>query len=249
MSYHTWMLFSLSLPLSLCLSLSFRVLYNTHQKTFPGRKHSVGQWRREAEADRLWLRGCIPVGRGAEDKVWYTHACSTRVVWRRALPWTSGACKTHFVPTCIHRSRLCPLRMQVDIWALGVLLFNMCTDDYPFSASSIPEMRRLIVNGDFIMPSHFSSGKSPHAPRTWPQHTDADLTLPLCFSPPPFTELAHLVGRMIVPEAHDRITTRQLLAHPWVCMAEDGRPVPVHVNQRSMKYLVCEESMYSVGTT
>lgn len=47
--------------------------------------------------------------------------------------------------------------VYVDIWALGVLLFFMITGSMPFRADTVGKLKRIIINGDFVMPGHVSN--------------------------------------------------------------------------------------------
>lgn len=44
----------------------------------------------------------------------------------------------------------------VDIWALGVLLFFMVTGVMPFRADTVGKLKRIILNGEYVVPNHVS---------------------------------------------------------------------------------------------
>ena len=47
---------------------------------------------------------------------------------------------------------------QVDIWALGVVLYVLLCGCYPFKAKTDKELFKKIQHGQFIFPSHISQG-------------------------------------------------------------------------------------------
>ena len=46
--------------------------------------------------------------------------------------------------------------IYVDIWALGVLLFFMVTGVMPFKAETVSKLKRVILNGDYVIPAFVS---------------------------------------------------------------------------------------------
>ncbi|KAM5253880.1 serine/threonine-protein kinase MARK2-like [Hipposideros larvatus] len=46
----------------------------------------------------------------------------------------------------------------MDMWGLGVLLYNMLTNTYPFTGKNLEEVKHKVLKGDYDIPSYFSSG-------------------------------------------------------------------------------------------
>jgi tRNA A-37 threonylcarbamoyl transferase component Bud32 len=74
----------------------------------------------------------------------------------------------------------------VDVWALGVLLYEFLTGHPPFESNSLDETYSNIVNTDYTMPEYISAPAKD------------------------------LVARLLQRDPSKRITLPELLVHPWI---------------------------------
>jgi len=87
---------------------------------------------------------------------------------------------------------------ECDIWSLGVCLYQMLSGEMPFDGNSQAQVFGLIKRGKFHMPKHLSA------------------------------DAQDLISKMIVVDPKKRITSGEIIKHPWIekysdgCCDEDG---------------------------
>ncbi|KAI9219990.1 kinase-like domain-containing protein [Blastocladiella britannica] len=95
--------------------------------------------------------------------------------------------------------------IHTDIWAMGVILFIMCSGKPPFHGHSIPSLYNKIMNLQYTCPSYFSD------------------------------DLRRLLARILVKEPKERISINEMYEDPWVNFEEIERPLrlpPLYDNLR-----------------
>ena len=116
----------------------------------------------------------------------------------------------HYMPPEVWRNR--PYTFNSDVWALGCVLFEMCTFAVPFEARSMEELRFKVMKGKFpALPAVYSSDMQKMV--RWlmiaepSQRPDVDAVL----DHPSVRRRAHLAPEPepLVPEADARVSEEQ----------------------------------------
>ena len=80
-----------------------------------------------------------------------------------------------------------PYSFEADIWSLGIVLYELCCLEYPFTGNSLPRLANQIVNGKYA-------------------------ELPECYS----DEMRVLVSAMLSKDGKSRPTINTLLHFPLI---------------------------------
>jgi serine/threonine protein kinase len=71
-------------------------------------------------------------------------------------------CHSHILPSCMKCTEMfCGNGYdgkKSDVWALGVILFQLLTNKHPFNSTNASELMALIKQGTYTLPSHTSPG-------------------------------------------------------------------------------------------
>eukprot|EP01121_Diplochlamys_sp_Union-15-3_P021320 TRINITY_DN8604_c0_g1_i1.p1 TRINITY_DN8604_c0_g1~~TRINITY_DN8604_c0_g1_i1.p1 ORF type:complete len:156 (+),score=35.27 TRINITY_DN8604_c0_g1_i1:52-468(+) len=81
-----------------------------------------------------------------------------------------------------------PHNEAVDIWSLGVCLYKIMTDLYPFMADSYNELEERVLFDDVQFPINMGLSSS----------------------------LKDLISRMLIKDPKQRITLKEIQNHPWL---------------------------------
>ena len=93
---------------------------------------------------------------------------------------------------------------EVDLWAVGLLLFTMLCGHHPFQRSTEIATLTAILDADFTFPP----GAAPSAPAK------------------------DLIRRLLVPQPERRATAAEGLRHEWICADPATSPGPVPPAER-----------------
>ena len=93
---------------------------------------------------------------------------------------------------------------EVDLWAVGLLLFTMLCGHHPFQRSTEIATLTAILDADFTFPP----GAAPSAPAK------------------------DLIRRLLVPQPECRATAAEGLRHEWICAEPATSPGPVPPAER-----------------
>lgn len=77
----------------------------------------------------------------------------------------------------------------VDLWSLGVLIYEFLLGAPPFETETNQETYRKIVTVDYSIPRNSMSNLA-----------------------------ADLIGRLLIKQPHDRLPLRDVMRHPWIMM-------------------------------
>nr|XP_008989455.3 sperm motility kinase-like [Callithrix jacchus] len=95
----------------------------------------------------------------------------------------------------------CP---AMDIWSLGVTLFQMVSNNLPFSAVSRTQLKRLILSGQYASPQYFSEG------------------------------LKRLIKNLLTPDPNEWPTADKVMGESWVNNGLHRKSDPQHAPTASL---------------
>lgn len=100
--------------------------------------------------------------------------------------------------------RMKPYGKGVDMWALGVIMFNILSGQYPFYHPDRTELCRKIMKGVFTFKDH----------DVW-----RDVS----------SMAKDLIDKTLVIDPHQRITINDFLQHPWILSHDDSRVIQLSI--------------------
>ncbi|XP_035150863.3 serine/threonine-protein kinase MARK2-like [Callithrix jacchus] len=95
----------------------------------------------------------------------------------------------------------CP---TMDIWSLGVTLFQMVSNNLPFFAVSRTQLKRLILSGQYVSPQYFSEN------------------------------LKRLIKNLLMPDPNERPTADKVMGESWVNNGLHRKSDPQHAPTASL---------------
>ena len=107
---------------------------------------------------------------------------------------------------------------KCDVWALGIMLYAMLTNEFPFDGNNLQDMMTTIKKGVFAMPSHLS---------------------PNC---------KDLLKKMLKTSAFMRISASEIIKHPWIVKnrCEVLRKPILTLSEKQMKYNALKFKKFSL---
>ncbi|KAF0993282.1 hypothetical protein HZS_4196 [Henneguya salminicola] len=97
---------------------------------------------------------------------------------------------------------------EVDVWALGIILYVMLTANLPFYAKKIDDLKSIVLEGNFHLPQYMSSSAQ------------------------------HLIKSILITDSNNRTTLENIMNHPWVTRGFRNCPLlsycffPIKFNKR-----------------
>ncbi|RWS30370.1 testis-specific serine/threonine-protein kinase 1-like protein 1 [Leptotrombidium deliense] len=151
--------------------------------------HNHGLTHRDLKVDNILLD---KNGHAIITDFGFARRVYDKVDGRRVLAETYCGTTAYIAPEVLEQKPYNP--QMADVWSLGVVLYLMMNDTFPFDDNDDKKMLIAQQNRDYVIEQNWSS------------------------------ELKDLIAKMLEPNLQERITVPQILAHPWLAGVENKTP-------------------------
>ena len=147
--------------------------YTAHMISAMKHLHSMNIIHRDLKPENILI--CENNVAKLTDFGWSVHTSKTRKTFCGTIDY--------ICPEIIQRT---PYNVDLDIWTIGILTFELAAGRAPFESNTRNETTRKIRTLEYSMPPHFSEG------------------------------IKDFVRRMLVINPKERMSAEEALSHPWL---------------------------------